>query len=350
MSTTYWEERRRDRQAEREERRRDRQQEWEQRRRDREDRRRRRAEQMARLRGWARDVAAQAPWLVIMGAPMVMSWAAMAAYGMEIYGGIGILLPLFSEASLLVFALAAARAAKEGQPTALLRLGVAVFGAVAAALNFIHGLEGGAAHGLVMAVVSVGGVAVHQLVHGRPPRPRRTWQQRQEARLQRQAQRRVYRLRRAAIRSATPVLRADGSVSLVYSPGALEERRWLGRTRVETVPAPVETVADEVELWLAAGAPGTGGNTTGTAETRSSVATLERPEAISGTVREQAPAPAEPTVPMTRLQELAARVVAAIEAGQLPAQPSRSAVQRYLHVRAGTARQVMQYLGLGGDR
>lgn len=341
MSTTYWEERRRDRQ-----------QEWEQRRRDREDRRRRRAEQMARLRGWARDVAAQVPWLVIMGAPMVMSWAAMATYGVEVYGGpIGALLPLFSEASLLVFALASARAAKEGQPTALLRLGVAIFAGVAAVLNFVHGAETSVTHGLVMAVVSVGGVAVHQLVHGRPPRPRRTWQQRQEARLQRQARRRVYRLRRAAIRSATPVLRADGSVSLVYSPGALEERRRLGRTRVETVPAPAETVADEVELWLAAGAPGTTREPLGTAET-GGVATLERAASASaGTTRNHSgTAKDKGEVPLARIQELAARVLAAIEAGELPAEPSRRRIQRYLEVRSSTAQRVMQYLGLGGDR
>lgn len=252
--STYWRERRADRAAEREEARKDR--------RERDRRRNRRRDRRRRI--WAKrraSVAARAselPWLLIMGSPMVLSWTAMANYGAQVYGPVGLLLPLFSEAALLVFALASARAAKRGEPTALLRLGTAVFGAVAATLNYIHGAEDSVVHGVVMAVVSVGGVAVHQIIHARPPRPRRTRDQREADRLARLRQRRVSRLQRAALRAAVPVVGSDGTVSLVHKAGeVVVEPRWWRRTRLVPVPppTPADRLAKEIETWLSAGAP-----------------------------------------------------------------------------------------------
>ncbi|GGM75733.1 hypothetical protein GCM10012275_53050 [Longimycelium tulufanense] len=229
------------------------------------DRVKRRRERRATLARWRRALTARVgelPWLVIMGAPMVLAWTAMAVYGMDLYGPVGVLLPLFSEAALLVFALAVARAAGTGKPMALLRLGVLVFGAVTAGLNFLHGLDahGSVIRAVVMATVAVGGVAVHQVIHGRPPKARKSplsWEQRQQARVAREAQRRVYRLRRAAVRAALPVLAADGSVRLVFEPGKLTERRprWRLWGRTEVVPAGPYTaedqLVDEIDSWRA---------------------------------------------------------------------------------------------------
>lgn len=356
--STWREEKRKDRIADREQDREDWKAQREEARKDRrekekarERRRERRRQTWAALTAWVAQHVGQIPWLIIMGAPMVLAWTSMARYGVEVYGPAGVLLPAFSEAALLVFALASARATRTGQPTTVLRLGTLAFAGVAAALNFIHGasdtvqlvnghpvtVHGSIAHGLVMAVVSVGGVAVHQLIHARPPRPRRSWQQRAAARLARQAERRVYRLRRAAIRTATPMLAADGTVRLVHRPGPLVERRgWVRRWRVTVAHAeglatgPVIGLADEVEAWLSEGAPGTTPHPSGTEETGGTTAVLTRPEKRS-------------EIP-PRVIELAARVQDAIQAGELPANPSRRKVRKYLQVRDETAQMVVALL------
>lgn len=317
------EERRADRAAEREQDRQDRRlaaEEARKNRRDREKAQERRREQRRQRRTALREALAaqigQVPWLVIMGAPMVLSWTAMARYGTEVYGPVGVLLPLFSEAALLVFALVAARAAQRGEPTAVLRLGTAVFALVTAALNYIHGASGdggSVTQGVVMAVVAVGGVAVHQIVHARQPRPRRTRTQRQADRLARLHQRRVIRLQRAAVRVATPVLASDGTVHLVHRAGEVTEKRTLlRRTRVVPAAAPSQgdRLAEEIESWLSAGAPETARVQGGPAETH--------PERDR---RDQDPdqgpsAPAEQ--PQPEDEDLIRRVLAAVADGLEP--------------------------------
>lgn len=267
--STWREERRQDQAAQREQDREDRRLNREEERKDQHEKERARERKRdQRRKDWDRrravlaSRAGELPWLVIMGAPMVLSWTAMAKYGIEVYGSnVGVLLPLFSEAALLVFALAGARAAQRGEPTAVLRLGTAVFAVVTAVLNFIHGTSGehgSVTHGAVMAVVSVGGVAVHQIIHARPPRPRRTRTQRQADRVAKLHHRRVSRLQRAAVRVATPVLGSDGTVRLVHRAGEVTEKRTLlRRTRVVPVTAPSQgdRLAEEIETWLSAGAP-----------------------------------------------------------------------------------------------
>ncbi|OXM49557.1 hypothetical protein CFP71_29880 [Amycolatopsis thailandensis] len=102
--------------------------------------------------------------------PAILAWSAMAEYGKQIFGPVGVLLPLFSEAAMWAFAAAVTIGVRRGEPTGWLKAGVWVFAAVAAGLNFLHGFSTG--HhwdtGVVMAVVSIGGVVVHQLITARP--------------------------------------------------------------------------------------------------------------------------------------------------------------------------------------
>ncbi|MFD5089003.1 DUF2637 domain-containing protein [Amycolatopsis thailandensis] len=102
--------------------------------------------------------------------PAILAWSAMAEYGKQVFGPVGVLLPLFSEAAMWAFAAAVTIGVRRGEPTGWLKAGVWVFAAVAAGLNFLHGYSTG--HhwdtGVVMAVVSIGGVVVHQLITARP--------------------------------------------------------------------------------------------------------------------------------------------------------------------------------------
>ncbi|APU18602.1 hypothetical protein [Actinoalloteichus sp. GBA129-24] len=201
----------------------------------------------------------EVPWLVIMGTPMALSWSAMAAFGIGLYGPIGALLPLFADASLLVFAVARAAAVRRGEPGGALLIGVVVSACLAGGMAFAHGVEhglddGGLVRGLVMAAVAVGGAVVHQLVHGRTRRTRRV----RLGEVERAAVRRADRIRRAAVAAAVPVVRADGEVTLVHRSGPVQVTRTrFGRTRVVPAPDPEpgDRLADEIALWLAAGAP-----------------------------------------------------------------------------------------------
>ena len=291
------------------------------------------------------------PWLAVMGTPMLLAWTSMAGYGIQVYGRIGVLLPLFSEAATLVFALAIPRAVRAGQPVRLLRLGLVVFAVVQAVLNYTHGASdvttvvdghpvttpGNVDFGVVMALVSLGGVTVHQVVRGRPPRPLRSRQERQAARRGRAVARRVHRLQVAAARSATPVLAADGSVTLVYRPGPLSERRFprhrVAPTTVAGLPVvAVPSVAEEAAAWLATTpAPaGNSGNTVGKPGNSGNTA----PPGNSGNTIEAG---------------LVARARAAIQAGELPENPSRRAVQKLLKVRAEIAQAIKAALEGGNS-
>ncbi|RJQ92383.1 hypothetical protein [Amycolatopsis panacis] len=118
----------------------------------------------------AREHALDLLFVPVILVPAILAWSAMAAYGRQVFGPVGMLLPLFSEAAMWAFAFAVTLGAGRGEPTGALKVGVWVFAAVAAGLNFLHGYSTGNHWdtGVVMAVVSIGGVSVHQLITARP--------------------------------------------------------------------------------------------------------------------------------------------------------------------------------------
>jgi hypothetical protein len=331
----------------------------EQGRKDRAERRRVRTARVAALRGW---LVEEAPAAVVMGAPMLLAWTAMAAYGHQVYGPVGWILPLFSEAAMVWFALAVRRAVRDKRPFGWLRVGLVVFAAQSAVLNFVHGIAGAAGswdRGLVMAVVAVGGVTVHQLITAGPRARRRSRAQRIQARATRLARRRVAAIQRAAVGQAVGELSSDGTVRLVYRAGVvtLQRHGLLRRVRViEALPAvpepavmaapepPVPAVvpdgsplADEVALWLAAQVAPGGSGLAGTAETPGTTAGSDATASRLGDGRSDAAGNHRTGSAGTRNAELLARAQQAVRAGQLPPEPSRRDVQRVLKVRAADA-------------
>lgn len=156
----------------------------------------RRAKALGSAAGWLSGHVVELALSVIVVVPAVMAWTAMAAYGKDVYGPVGWGLPLFSEAAMWAFAFAthAARKSETPRPTGWLQVGIWFFAAVAGVLNLIHGLtmpEGGVGDGVVMALVSVGGVVAHQLITAAPMRTRRSAAERRAARTNRLAARRV---------------------------------------------------------------------------------------------------------------------------------------------------------------
>jgi hypothetical protein len=236
------------------------------------------------------------------------------------------------------------------RPTGWLTVGVWTFAGVAAGLNFVHGLDvpgGSVYYGTVMALVSVGGVIVHQLVTAAPARRRLTRAERTAARLARRAERRIDAVRRAAVRGAVADLAPDGSARLVYRPGLVAYDRPFWR-RARLVPATVsglpvtvsdgaqsagEDLAAEIGDYLAGLPTGNTGNGPGTAQTPT------------------APAPVEPgsAAIAKRLPRLLARARAGIDAGKLAARPTRTEVQKYLRVRAEVAVAVTHALHSNDD-
>ncbi|WP_158842914.1 hypothetical protein [Saccharothrix deserti] len=307
----------------------------------------RRAQSRAALAGWLRAHTIDLLFVPVIVVPAVLAWTAMADYGREVFGPVGTLLPLFSEAAMWAFAFAVPMAQRANRSTGWLHLGVWVFAAVAAALNFVHGLagdHGGVGRGVVMALVSVGGVVVHQLVTAAPGKPRLSRAERDAARLQRLAARRVLAVRRTALRQAVADLSPDGTATLVHRPGLVGFRRRFLRARLVPVTLPglpvtgPDTVGDDLaaeigEYLTALPAPRpatdirTGGNTSGNAETPHAALLAEVPAKIAD-----------------RVPGYVARVRAAIDSGELPAHPSQNAVRKFLHIRGEVAAVVCRVL------
>lgn len=296
----------------------------------------RRAKAREALTGWLRSHTMDLLFVPVIVVPAVLAWTAMAEYGREVFGPVGTLLPLFSEGAMWTFAFAVPMAQRARRRTGWLHLGTWVFAAVAAVLNYVHGST--VAHGVVMALVSVGGVVVHQLVTAAPGKPRATRAERDAARLARLEARRVVAVRRAALRDAVAELAADGTATLVHRPGKMGLRRRFGRARLVPVTVPglpvapdpdalAEDLAAEVAEYLTSlPTPptaarrvigGNGRNTSGTAET--------------------APVEPVPAAIARRVPGLLAKARAAIDAGRLPARPTRGEVQKFLRVRAEVA-------------
>ena len=193
----------------------------------------RRAARMAWIGGHTLDLL----FVPVIVVPAVLAWTAMAAYGDQLYGPPGLVLPAFSEGAMWAFAIATTWTIRRhpDRPTWHLRAGTWAFAAVAAALNFLHGLTGpgthGAGVGVVMALVSAAGVVAHQFITAGP---RRSRAERGQARIDRAVARRELAVRRAAVRHADAVLDEDGHARLIYQPGTVALTRRHGRTRLLT--------------------------------------------------------------------------------------------------------------------
>lgn len=298
----------------------------------------RRRESIAAVSRWVSGHTMEALFGVIVVVPAVLAWTAMADYGKDVFGPIGAALPLFSEASMWVFAIALARAVRDERSTWALRLGTWLSAGTAGLLNYLHGARHDVTTGVVMAVVSVGGLVVHQLVTAGP--------RRRAPEMQRRAQRKVAAMRKAVTRHAIGEVAEDGSVRLVYQPGLVRLRR-AGLTRqwrVVPVPEPAAQVgaevvpdsntatdsrlAEEIETWLAQRA-------------REPQGTAQTPHDTAGGT------PSRGLVP--DVTELIARVRAAIENGDLPRRPSRRRIERFLRVRSATASHIARALKTDPD-
>ncbi len=196
---------------------------------------------------WLRDHLVDLLFVPVIGIPGALAWSAMATYGQSVWGLPGVIMPAFSEGAMWAFDAAVTIRRRrnerlgEDRPVWHLQLGIVIFAAYGAALNFLHGMSPATPHhglavAISMALVSVAGVTAHQLVTAGP---RRSRAERDARRLGRAAGRRELAARRASVRGALAVLGEDGSASLIYQPGTARlARRW-GRTRLVPVPAPL---------------------------------------------------------------------------------------------------------------
>lgn len=198
----------------------------------------------------------------------VMAIPAMAAFGHDVYGtAAGYALPIITELGMWAFAVAVhiarRRTDHDGVERSVwaLQLGTWTFAAVAAGLNFLHGLTPpetmpeagvtspqGVSAGVVMAVASVAGVVAHQLVTAAPRRGR---VERDAARVERQAIAKVTRARRAAVRSAVAEIDEEGQARLWFAAGHFRLTRsrfapWR-RSRLASVALPGLAVTPAIE-------------------------------------------------------------------------------------------------------
>lgn len=268
---------------------------------DRELARSRRAARTAAVRAWA---AAHIVDLLIY--PLMLVSAAIAVplaaqWGTAKLGHTGGLLPVLSEWGMVAFSIAVhvSRVRTPDRPIWALQLGTWCFAAVGFAIAVIRGATtpegGGWDLGFVMGLVSVAGVAAHQLVSAAPrrsaaERAARTLarQEAAEARAElatrKVAAARVDAARRAAIAHAVAEIDTDGTARLVFAPGRFTLHRGKlrrGKLRPAAMPGlPVDpapenavggTLADEAAAYLAGLhfrrlADGTGNETTPPAE------------------------------------------------------------------------------------
>jgi hypothetical protein len=278
----------------------------------------------------------------------VLAAPAMAAYGHEVYGsGLGALLPGITELGMWAFAVAVlvARRRHPGRPVGWLQVGVWAFAGFAFTSNLLHGLAGSWESGVVMGLVSVSGVVAHQLTLAAPPRTRA---ERQIARIERAAARKVGRVRKAAVRQAVAEIDADGSARLVYAPGRYVITRW---RRLHTAVVPGLPVAESGDwdraladlLATTGAATATGAAPVAEADSvpgdsieGGAVATLD----LSADLHEsRADRPKIDRKPGRSLDQLRAELAAAIEAGQVDPTSAES-IRKTLKIGAARARQL----------
>ncbi|MFI5611336.1 hypothetical protein [Amycolatopsis sp. NPDC051903] len=213
------------------------------------DRRAARAAAVARIRGWLGANRVKLPIYLLAVVSAVMAIPAMAGYGQATYGDwTGNALPALSELGMWAFALAVEVAQRHhpDRPTWALKTGVWVFAGVGFALNVLHGLHRGWDAAVVMGIVSVAGVVAHQIAVASP---RRSRAERDDARIERHATKKVARVRAAAVRRAVAEIDEFGDARLVFDAGHYTlTRRPLRRPTLTPVG---EVLADEIGTWLA---------------------------------------------------------------------------------------------------
>ncbi len=194
-----------------------------------------RAERRATRTAWIRGHALDLLFVPVIVVPAVLAWTAMAAYGYQLYGPPGLVLPAFSEGAMWAFAIATTWTVRRypDRPAWHLRTGTWVFAAIAASLNFSHGLNLSPRAGVVMALISVAGVLAHQFITAGPRRSRAG---RHQDRIDRAVARRELAVRRAAVRHADAILDEHGRAHLNYQPGVVTLTRRHGRRQITTPP------------------------------------------------------------------------------------------------------------------
>lgn len=213
--------------------------------------------------------------------PLMVFSAAIAVpsaahWGASHLGETGGLLPILSEWGMVAFSIAVhvSRVRTPDRPVWALQTGTWVFAAIGFVIAVLRGVTtpegGGWDLGFVMGLVSIAGVAAHQLVSAAP---RRSAAERAARTLARQelaeakaelatrkvAAARVDKARRAAIAHAVAEIDPDGTARLVFAPGRYRLRR--GKLRPAAVAGlPVDpvpdgevggTLADEAAAYLA---------------------------------------------------------------------------------------------------
>lgn len=311
-----------------------------------------RQERLARLRQWAGGHVVELLVYPLALVSAVVAIPAMAGYGSQVYDtGTGWALPALTELGMWAFALAvqASRARDPQRPVWSLQTGVWLFGAVALALNALHGAQRGLDAAVVMGVASVAGVVAHQLVTASP---RRSAAERAEARRTRRERRKRARIEALATRQAVAELDSAGRARLVYRPGLVTITTGrFRRPRLTSTAVPGREVAPAADGWDAALATlAETGPDTGRDETVSGVSGAGH-SATAVTVAESDPAEAEPCDPSLETphsdRELAALVEAALDAqarGELSRDPSQRQVRETLGIRASRAGQVQRAL------
>jgi hypothetical protein len=204
---------------------------------------RRRARRAARLAGARSWTSAHAVDLLVYPLALVsavLAVPAMAAYGHQVYGNAtGYALFCITELGMWAFALAVqiTRHRHPDRPVWALQVGAWAFAAVAFGINALHGAERGFSPAVVMGIGSVAGVLAHQLITAGHLRSRT---ERAHARIERQAARKVARVRRTAVRQAVAEIGTDGAARLVYAPGryVITRSRVTRRARLESAIVP----------------------------------------------------------------------------------------------------------------
>ncbi|MEU4672435.1 hypothetical protein AB0F91_31780 [Amycolatopsis sp. NPDC023774] len=213
------------------------------------DRKAARAAAFARVTGWVDANRVKLPIYLLAMVSAVMAIPAMAGYGQDTYGDwTGNALPALSELGMWAFALAVEVSARRhpDRPTWALKTGVWLFSGVGFALNVLHGLHRGWDAAVVMGIVSVAGVIAHQIAVASP---RRSRAERDEAKIERQATRKIAKVRTAAVRHAVAEIDEFGDARLVFDAGHFTlTRRPLRRPTLTPVG---EVLADEIGTWLA---------------------------------------------------------------------------------------------------
>lgn len=297
-------------------------------------------------------------------ASAVMAVPAMAAFGHDTYGtATGYLLPLLSEFGMWSFAIAVSRSRKTSpdKPVGWLQAGIWLSAAAAVVLNAVHGFSG-PEHDLgkagVMAIVSVFGVAAHQLLTASPRRSRTERDTRraarESARIVRAAEEKVAAARRAAVARAVTEIDPDGTARLVFTPGRFELRR--GRLAPAVIPGlpvtpldPVgESIADQAAAWLRTGADPT--DTTGSTDKPDPtdvpdgpgpVGTLDRPSDLH---QSSADRPTIPNPKRRSMEQLRAELADKVAAGTVDPTVIDS-IRTGLKVGADRARRLHQEFG-----